>query len=187
LICNRCFLFNLMFDIFFLVFLFIFSVFSFFEVLIFNEEALLALCFFSFLFFLFNSMNDTVFSIFQSRAAKFEVDLLSSFTISKQAVVKLFENFYASRNFISKFKIISTIATYFLSIFSDYSSFKLTRVFQSVCLTTLLELVSFESKLTTAFQKNGISLLLYPLIFQTAKNNILLLSSLNLNNSASTI
>ena len=176
-----------MFDIFFLVFLFLFSVLSFFEVLIFNEEALLALCFFSFLFFIFNSMNDTIFSIFQSRAAKFEVDLLSSFALSKQAVVKLFENFYVSRNFISKLKIISIITVNYLSIFSSFSAFKLTRIFQSAGLTKLFELVAFENKLIATFQKSSISLLLYPLIFQTAKNNLLLLSNLNVNSSSSVV
>jgi len=132
-------------------------------------------------------MNDTVFSIFESRAAKFEVDLLSSFAIAKQVVVKLFDSFYSSRNFISKFKIISIIAGYFLNVFSSYSSFKLTRIFQSACASKLLELIAFESKLVSAFQKNGISLLLYPLIFQTAKSNLLLLSNLNLNISLSSV
>lgn len=52
-------------------------------------------------------------------------------------------------------------------------------MFYSVSLAKLSELVAFESKLITAFQKKSVSLLLYPLIFQTAKSNISLLTSLS--------
>jgi hypothetical protein len=128
-------------------------------------------------------MGDTIFDIFQSRADKFEVDLLSSFAVSKQTVLKLFDSFFASRGFSSKFKIVSIITSNFVSLAVSYSSFKLTRVFYLTSLAKLSELVVFESKLITAFQKKGISLLLYPLIFQTAKNNLSLLSSLSLSSS----
>lgn len=169
----------LMFDIFFIVSLAVFSVLCFFEVLIFNEEVLLALCFFSFIFFSFNSLGDSVVDIFHSRAAKFESDLLLSFNITKASFVTLFDNYFTLRGFGSKFQILSIIVSNYLSLSVKYSDFKFTRLFHSVCLAKLHELVAFEAKLLLAFQKKSISLLLYPLIFQTAKSNISLLSGLS--------
>jgi hypothetical protein len=104
--------------------------------------------------------------------------------VSKQAVVTLFESFFTSRGFSSKFKIISIIANNFVNVSIKYSSFKLTRIFYLASLTKLSELVIFESKLIGTFQKKGVSLLLYPLIFQTANNNLSLLSSLSVNSFA---
>jgi hypothetical protein len=175
-----------MFDIFFIVSLFIFSVLCFFEVLIFNEEVLLALCFFSFIFFSFNSLGDSVVDIFQSRAAKFESDLLLSFNLTKQSVVKLFDNYFVSRGFSAKFKIISITVSNYLNSTAKYSSLTLNRLFYSISLSKLSELVAFESKLITAFQKKSVSLLLYPLIFQTAKSSISLLANLSSGTGKST-
>merc|ERR1711934_521974 len=141
------FLILLMFDIFFIISLFIFSLLCFFEVLIFNEEVLLALCFFCFIFFSFNSLGDSVLDIFQSRAAKFESDLLLSFNLTKQSIVKLFDNYFVSRGFSSKFSVLSLTISNYLNSYTTYSSFKLTRLFYSVSLSKLSELVAFESKL----------------------------------------
>lgn len=168
-----------MFDIFFIVSLFIFSVLCFIEVLIFNEEVLLALCFFCFIFFSFNSLGDSVVDIFQSRASKFESDLLLSFNLTKQSVVKLFDNYFVSRGFSAKFKIISITVSNYLNSTAKHSSLTLNRLFYSISLSKLSELVAFESKLITAFQKKSVSLLLYPLIFQTAKSSISLLANLS--------
>jgi len=154
--------------------------------MIFNEEALLALCFFCFIFFSFNSLGDTAVDIFQSRAAKFEADLLLSFDLTKQSVVKLFNNFFVSRGFGSKFKILFLTVSNYLNVYTKYSSFKLTRLFYSASLLKLSELSAFGNKLVTAFQNKSVSLLLYPLIFQTAKSNISLLAGLSSKESSTT-
>jgi hypothetical protein len=167
-----------MFDIFFLISLLVFSILCFVEFIVFNEEILLALCFFSFFFFCFNSLGSTVFDIFHSRAAKFEADLLISFDATKQSLVKLFENYLISRGFGSKFKILSLITSNYLNAVFKFSAFKLNRTLYSACAAKLSELLAFEAKLLAAFQKKSVSLLLYPLIFQTVKNNLNLLTSL---------
>jgi hypothetical protein len=168
-----------MFDIFFIVSLAVFSVLCFFEVLIFNEEVLLALCFFCFIFFIFNSLGDSFLDIFQSRALKFESDLLFMFISTRQWFVKLFDKYLALRGLRSKFTILSITVGIYLGLSLKYSYFKFTQLSCSVSLAKLSELVAFEAKLVSAFQKKGISLLLYPLIFKTAKSNISLLGSLN--------
>ena len=77
-----------MFDIFFIASLFLFSILCFLEFIVFNEEILLALCFFSFIFFSFNTLGDSIFDTFQSRAAKFEADLLLSFGPSQKTYAR---------------------------------------------------------------------------------------------------
>jgi len=168
-----------MFDIFFIISLFLFSALCFVEFLVFNEETLLALCFFSFIFFSFNSLGDSVVDTFQSRALKFESDLLLSFNLTKQSLIKSFDSYFFSRGFSSKFKVLSVLINSYLELLIKFSSFKLTKLFYVTCFLKLQELSAFEKKLFVSFQNKSISLLLYPLIFQTVKTNISLLSSLD--------
>jgi hypothetical protein len=166
-----------MFDIYFIVSLFLFSILCFFELIIFNEEILLALCFFSFIFFMFNSMGDTIYETFKSRATKFEEDLLISFGLSKQALTAKFAGYLALRGFASKFTILSTSINNYLVTFTRYYSYKSFTLFLTSSQSKLNELSIFESKLITVFQEKCVSLFLYPLIFTTSKNNIVLLEN----------
>ena len=61
------------------VFSVIFLILSFFEIIVFDEELLLALCFICFMFFAYGYLNETVHSIFSDRCVKIEADLLSAF------------------------------------------------------------------------------------------------------------
>jgi len=159
------------FDLTFVVSLLVFSVLCFFEFFVFNEETLLAVCFFSFIFFGFNSLGDTVSDIFHSRAVKFEGELLLSFSLSKQSIVKFFHDYFLSRGFGSKLKILSMIISNFLSLSAKHSLLKLTSSFHKMGLTSLFELVSSENVILIGLQKKCVSLLLYPLIFQITKTN----------------
>ena len=165
------------FDIYFIVSLLLFSILSFFELIVFNEEILLALCFFSFIFFMFNSMGTTIYDTFQSRATKFEEDLLVSFSISKESLSEKFAGYIASRGFSSKFTILSTGINTYLTTFTSYYSYKSFALFLTASQMKLNELSLFENKLVASFQEKCVSLFLYPLIFTTSKSNIVLLSS----------
>lgn len=112
-----------MFDIYFIVSLFIFSILCFFEIIVFNEEILLALCFFSFVFFSFNAMGDSIFDTFQQRAAKFEEDLLVSFNETKKTLTTKFSNFLKVRGFVSKFQILSACVVNYLTVLKSYNSY----------------------------------------------------------------
>ena len=79
-----------MFDLYFIVFLFIFAVSCFFEFIVFNEEVLLTLCFLSFIFFIFNTLSATVADTFSSRAEQFENDLVASFKLTQQRILTSF-------------------------------------------------------------------------------------------------
>jgi hypothetical protein len=167
-----------MFDLSFIFCLFLFSLGCFFEFFVFNEEALLALCFFCFIFFSFNSLGNSVTDIFQSRAAKFESDLLISFSMTKETTSQLFYNYFAARGFGLKFNVWSIIIIHFLRFSQEYASFTYTRSFYLVSLAKLSELFYFNGKITANFQKKSISLLLYPLIFQSVKRNLLVSAKL---------
>jgi len=166
-----------MFDIFFIVFLFIFSALCFVEFIVFNEEILLALCFFSFIFFCFNTLSDSVYNSFDERASKFESDLLVSYSSSKDSLTNNFQNFFQLRGFNSKFKILLTTIFFYFNQFNQYSKFKFNSSIFSFSFSKLSELFLLDQKLIAAFQKNCISTLLYPLIFKTSKNNINLLNT----------
>lgn len=51
---------------------------SFAEIIVFNEEVLLCLCFFSFCFVFYNTQGDTIFSIMEDRSNSVEIDALVS-------------------------------------------------------------------------------------------------------------
>jgi len=168
-----------MLDMYFIASLLLFSVLCLLEVIVFNEEILLALCFFSFIFFLFNTASGSVADMFNDRAAKFESDLLLSFALTKDNLVKQFETHTLARNFVSQFKVLHLNFSTFLSVFPKHSSYKLSATFSTTCFNKLAELVAFENKLFTDLKKKAISSLLYPLIFQTTSNNISFLTKLS--------
>ena len=159
-----------MFDIVFIGFLLFFSLLCFVEFIVFNEEILLALCFFSFIFFSFNTLSVSVFESFESRAAKFESDLLLSFVANKQVFSTTFYNLIESRGFSLKLK------SFYLQLYY------LSRMWRVILLISLLysgvldasavklnELVLLSNKLISTFQKNCVTTLLYPLIFKASK------------------
>ena len=168
----------MMLDIYFIVSLLLFSVLCLLEVIVFNEEILLALCFFSFIFFIFNTLSGSIADMFNDRAAKFESDLLLSFALTKDNLVKQFETHKLARNFVLKFKVLSLNFSVFLSVYPKHSAHKLSTVFSATCFNKLAELVAFENKLLSDLKKKAISSLLYPLIFQTTTNNIGFLTNL---------
>jgi len=69
-------------------------------------------------------MGNSIYESFHSRAAKFEEDLLVSFSLTKNALGTKFENFVSSRGFVSKFKILSLCINNYLSVFTTVSSYK---------------------------------------------------------------
>jgi hypothetical protein len=95
--------------------IFFLSLFSMFDIIVFNEEILLTLCFLSFLFYCFNSLSDSVFSSFEARASKFEQDLLISFGVSKDSLIQEFGTFSKLKSFVGQFNILMSCLLHFLS------------------------------------------------------------------------
>ena len=159
-----------MFDLFFLGSIFFFSILCFLEVVVFNEEILLALCFFSFVFFAFNSLGASIFESFNSRSAKFESDLLESYSFTKDLLVSTFKGALISRDFVTKLQLLSELVSVYLVKFRSYSKFQLNTTLSTLCLAKLGEFYTFENKLLESYKSKITSLLLYPLIFSTVKS-----------------
>jgi hypothetical protein len=157
------------FDLFFILSFFSFSAFCFFEIIVFDEESLLALCFFSFVFFMFNNVGNSIFDTLTSRAVKFESDLLHSFSFEKTNIQKNFNNFLLSLNFTTKFSILLSLLVIFLSLCGKNVSFKLESSLFSQSFSQLTMMSLTEKKFVSFLQKKSVSVLLYPLIFQTSK------------------
>jgi hypothetical protein len=158
-----------MFNAFFIASLLFFSIFCFFEIVVFNEEILLALCFFSFLFFCFNAIGNSIFESFQSRASKFEEELLSSFNLSMQALVSKFSYYLKSRTYVSKLNVFSVCINHFLDISVSYVSFNAFSSLYTFSIAKLSELATIKNKTVLLFQQNSFLTILYPLIFKKSK------------------
>ena len=167
----------MMFDIFFIVFLFIFTALCLVEFIVFNEEILLALCFFSFIFYCFNTLSNSVFNSFEDRASKFESDLLISYSSNKNVLIKNFQKFFKLRGFNVKFKILLTTVVSYFKQFTSYSIHKFSISIFAFSSSKLTELALTDQKLIATFQKNCIITLLYPLIHNTTKTNSISLVS----------
>jgi len=103
--------------------IFLLCLLSFFDFIVFNEEILLTLCFLSFLFYCFNTLSESVFSSFESRAAKFEEDLLLSFSVTKSALIEDFNTHLKLKSFVDQFTILMLSLSSFLSnclVFLEY-------------------------------------------------------------------
>jgi hypothetical protein len=138
---------------------------GFIELIVFNEEVLLALCFISFVFFAYSYLNETIFDIFNDRAKKFESDILVAFESKHNAI-----SLYANDLLLSKM-ILSG-----LSLFETCTRSHITFVFDSVrssrrlsilsaTVSKLNEALMVERKLKSASQKTNIQSAVYPFIF----------------------
>jgi hypothetical protein len=114
----------LMVELHIILAIFLVSILSFFDFIVFNEEILLALCFLSFLFYCFNTLSESVFSSFESRALKFEQDLLLSFNVSKLSLITEFNSYLKLRSFIVQFIILMASLLKFLDQCSIVLAYK---------------------------------------------------------------
>jgi hypothetical protein len=166
-----------MFEVNLLLTIFLLCFFSIFDFIIFNEEVLLTLCFLCFLFYCFNTLSDSVFGTFESRAAKFELDLLQSFNTTKTSLVYDFNGFLSLQAFYDKFMILLLILSNFLNQCLFFLETKPSVIFYQACLTKLNELLVINKNFTSIFQKTCVIQLLYSLILKKATNDLTFLVS----------
>ena len=169
-----------MFSSYYIVFIIFYFLFCSVEFIVFNEEILLALCFFSFVFFSYNTFSESIFSTFTARANKFESDFLISFSAKKKMLVVKFQTFFFTRGFQSKFQILLCSILVFLTFSKKNLLLNQINMVNSASLSKLTELMLINNKLTVLFQKNCVDQLLYPLIF-SPKQSISLASKTGLN------
>jgi len=115
-------------------------IFSFTEIIVFNEEVLLALCFVAFVFFAYSKLNDSISMFFKDNALKLENDLLFSLILKSEKIVSQFEQYYFSQKLQNSNSLLETIALFsvsnfintFFSNFIDNSLTKVTNTFKDI-------------------------------------------------------
>lgn len=163
-----------MFSTFYIVFIVLYAILCSVEFIVFNEEILLALCFFSFVFFSYNSFSESLFSSLTARATKFEIDFLTSFSIKKKALIANFDTCFETRGFQQKFQIMLNSILTFLTLADKNLMIKQTNSIYSTCFSKFSELSLINNKLLDNFQKNCINHILYPLIFKSTNTSMML-------------
>ena len=161
-----------MFDLYFIVGFVVFCILCFFEIVVFNEEVLLTICFFSFIFFCFNVLSGSVLSIFTSRSIKFESDLLASYSLTKNGLLDDFSHFCKFSGFFTKFNLFLSLVLIFLDLHKNFSMLKISSIAYTIGFNKINELALIGNKFSTNFQNNCVIKLLYPLINQTITYNL---------------
>lgn len=149
---------------------------SFFDIIIFNEEILLALCFLAFLFYCFNTLSESIFSSFESRASQFENDLLFNFNNIKQKLILDFNVQLKLQNFVSKFTILITGLTHFIKICILALAYKSTWICYQTSIVKLNELTKISKIFINHYQKSSSTQILYSLILKKSNNDLNFLS-----------
>ena len=162
-----------------IIFLCLFSVF---DIIIFNEEILLAFCFLTFLFYCFNTLSESAALTFDARAAKFEHDLLITFSSSKALLLANFSINLKFQFFINKFGVISSCLFYFYNSLLLSFSYKTSWVYYQACLVKLNELTLATNDFIAIFQKLCVTHLLYSLILIKSNNSAVLTNIVNTTN-----
>lgn len=157
--------------------LFFFTILSFFDFIVYNEEILLTLCFLAFLFYCFNSLSESIASSIEARSAKFEDDLLFTYNNSKNLLIASFELHSQTQNIIGKFSILFSSLINYLSVCKTLLGYKSSWIFYQIALTKLNELVSVNRNYTTLFQQSCIKQLLYSLVLIKSNNDLTFLLS----------
>jgi hypothetical protein len=156
---------------------------SFSELIVFNEEVLLALCFIGFIFFAYSYLNQTVFDIFQDRADKFEADLLSAFKGKFDGSVTFFQELLFIKGFSQKLSVFEALTDNYVNVIVLALNKQLTVDSANLISGKLNEIFMFEQKIVTKAQESCIQTVLYPLIFTLGKDYMTLLKNVKRNSS----
>ena len=171
----------------FIAFIVIYTLFCSLEIVVFNEEILLALCFFSFVFFAYNTLADTVTNIFNERAKKFESEFLISFDLKKNLIMTNFNSNCQNQSVVHSIKCLLIASVINMQLTNKLI---VKNMITSVKTTNSLKLAEFSllnNKILNEYKFNCISKILYPLIFKTstASINIKKISVVSLKNTNS--
>jgi hypothetical protein len=165
-----------MFELHIIISMFLFTLLSALDFIVFNEEILLTLCFLSFLFYCFNTLSESVSSSFEARAIKFEQDLLLSFGVTKVTLTNEFNAHIKLIAFVTQFTILLSSLLNFLSKCSVYLQYKPSFIYFQLCLSKFNELVLSNKKFIVSVQKACIVQLLYSLILKKSTNDLTFLT-----------
>ena len=160
-----------MFNPFFLFFFVFYIILCAIEFVVFNEEILLALCFFAFLFVFFNIFSTSVFLSLNSRANKFESDFLVVFANNKAVIIDgFFGLVFKKQNLKKKYKVLLLSILVSNNFFWTNQAQFITKCFLVSALFQINILKNTQRFFTLFFQKQFQLQLLYPFVIK--KNNL---------------
>jgi hypothetical protein len=144
---------------------------SFLEIIVFNEEVLLALCFIAFVFFAYGYLNKTVFEMFEDRASKFETDLLFAFKTKYSQIVSHSKSLLFSKNELpSNLLVFEILAVKSISVSEEFTKAKLQSATTDSLSARLNDIFILEQNLAASTKKIFLQKVLYPLIFVLGKD-----------------
>lgn len=139
-------------------------VFSFLEVIVFDEEVLLALCFVCFIFFAYSYLSNSIYDIFEDRANKFESDLLLAFEEKYSQKLSMSKKLSVDKVLTEKISIFHSLET---SHFDHLKTSILSKLISYVDNSTTIllnETLSLETGITYGVQQNKFERIIYTFI-----------------------
>ena len=135
-----------------------------FEIIVFNEESLLAFCFISFVFFSYNYLKETVYSFFYDFALKIELDLFSSFNAKHALILAKLKNTAILLNFHSLLLLLEITVFSFIFVESNAIKHKRNSVISSGFLFLLNDLILKQQKFQSELKMLTIRCVILPVI-----------------------
>ena len=120
------------------------------EILVFNEEILLALCFVSFVFCAFCFLSDTVFSIFAERSAKIESDLAVAYQRKLMSLYQLKQSLVSDKYINVTIGVCSYLDNQLVTSLDLQSVTSIKQVLANDAYRVATDLITLETKLNAS-------------------------------------
>ena len=138
---------------------------SFTEVIVFNEEVLLALCFVFFVFCAYSYLNESVTEAFESRATKFESDILAAFQSKYITIVTFSSGLLESKAVLTGFALYEAcLISYFAAVSNKLKSSRQVTLI-SVANQKLAEVSSNNRRIKSLSLQANLESLVFPIVF----------------------
>tara|TARA_B100000795_G_scaffold108030_1_gene79771 strand:+ start:937 stop:1509 length:573 start_codon:yes stop_codon:yes gene_type:complete len=143
------------------------------EIIVHNEEVLLALCFISFIFFAYSYLSDSVYEDFQKKVETLEGQLFSVISERFNSILLHFDELFLFKSLESKLSIVENLlySRIFFHFFFQQRVLK-DRV-SSLITGKLMEVVRAEAKIVEEIQKKTMKSVLVSLILPANSFNYL--------------
>ena len=144
------------------------------EIIVHNEEVLLALCFISFIFFAYSYLSDSVYEDFQKKVETLEGQLFSVISERFNSILVHFDELVLFKSLEAKLSIIENLL--YSRIFFHFFSFQqqaLKHRVSSLITGKLMEVVRAEAKIVEEIQKKTMKSVLVSLILPASSFNYL--------------
>ena len=144
------------------------------EIIVHNEEVLLALCFISFIFFAYSYLSDSVYEDFQKKVETLEGQLFSVISERFNSILVHFDELFLFKSLEAKLSIIENLL--YSRIFFHFFSFQqqaLKDRVSSLITGKLMEVVRAEAKIVEEIQKKTMKSVLVSLILPASSFNYL--------------